>query len=137
MDSRRVGEDVAEALGYVKPQNAISAHVDDEDKTTALIQGTGSAYKRYVVLVSEPGGCSVIISSKLPQTKVFKRGHLRSKHPHAEDGALKQCVTKPFEISTNRSVTMLMRRMTVFQNSGNTRLEIRNLGLNLVSEPRL
>ena len=34
-----VGKDVAELLGYVKPQNAIAAHVDDEDKTLAPIQG--------------------------------------------------------------------------------------------------
>ena len=40
-----VGKDVAEALGYAKPENAISNHVDDEDKTTTLIQGTGSNYR--------------------------------------------------------------------------------------------
>ena len=33
-----VGKDVAAALGYEKPQNAISAHVDNEDKTTALFR---------------------------------------------------------------------------------------------------
>ena len=40
-----VGKDVATILGYVKPENAIANHVDDEDKTTTLIQGTGSNYK--------------------------------------------------------------------------------------------
>lgn len=40
-----VGKDVAEALGYAKPENALAAHVDGEDKTTTLIQGTGSNYK--------------------------------------------------------------------------------------------
>ena len=40
-----VGKDVAEILGYAKPENAISAHVDQEDKTTTLIQGDGSNYK--------------------------------------------------------------------------------------------
>ena len=34
-----VGRDVATALGYAKPRNAISVHVDDEDKNSALIQG--------------------------------------------------------------------------------------------------
>ena len=33
-----VGKDVAVALGYAKPENALSAHVDDEDKTITLIQ---------------------------------------------------------------------------------------------------
>ena len=32
------------ALGYSKPLNAISMHVDEDDKTTTLIQGTGSNY---------------------------------------------------------------------------------------------
>ncbi|MBQ3631499.1 MAG: Bro-N domain-containing protein [Prevotella sp.] len=40
-----MGKDVAEALGYTAPQNALAAHVDDEDKTTTLIQGTGSKIK--------------------------------------------------------------------------------------------
>ena len=35
-----VGKDVAQALGYAKPQNALAAHVDREDKSTAPIQGT-------------------------------------------------------------------------------------------------
>lgn len=44
-----VGKDVAEALGYAKPENAIAAHVEKEDKTTTLIQGTGSNYKSKTV----------------------------------------------------------------------------------------
>ncbi|CAK1248477.1 hypothetical protein R82291_FJPPFKPJ_01552 [Fructobacillus cardui] len=40
-----VGKDVAETLGYQKPSNAVLTHVDSDDKTTSLIQGTGSNYK--------------------------------------------------------------------------------------------
>ena len=40
-----VGKDVASALGYKKPENAIAVHVDNEDKTSTLIQGSGSNYK--------------------------------------------------------------------------------------------
>lgn len=40
-----VGKDVAEILGYAKPENAIANHVDEEDKTSTLIQGSGSNYK--------------------------------------------------------------------------------------------
>ena len=36
-----VGKDVALALGYAKPENALAAHVDALDKTTTLIQGDG------------------------------------------------------------------------------------------------
>ena len=48
-----VGKDVAVTLGYAKTQNAIAIHVDDEDKTSALIQGTGSNYKSKTVLIYE------------------------------------------------------------------------------------
>ena len=68
-----VGKDVAMALGYAKPQNALAIHVDDEDKTTALIQGTGSNYKTYAVLINESGLYSLILSSKLEQARQFKR----------------------------------------------------------------
>lgn len=68
-----VGKDVAVALGYSKPENAIATHVDDEDKTTTLIQGTGSNYKSKAVIINESGLYSLILSSKLPTAKSFKR----------------------------------------------------------------
>lgn len=68
-----VGKDVALILGYAKPENAIAAHVDDEDKTTTLIQGTDSNYKSNAVLINESGLYSLILSSKLPAAKKFKR----------------------------------------------------------------
>ena len=66
-----VGKDVATALGYAKPQNALATHVDMEDKSTAPIQGT--AYETRVTLINESGLYSLILSSKLPQAKAFKR----------------------------------------------------------------
>ena len=62
-----VGKDVAAAQGYAKPENAVATHVDAEDKTTTLIQGTGSNYKSKVVIINESGLYSLILSSKLPQ----------------------------------------------------------------------
>ena len=50
-----VGKDVASILGYAKPQNALAAHVDEDDKTTALIQGTGSNYKTQALVINESG----------------------------------------------------------------------------------
>ena len=67
-----VGKDIAIILGYKKPENAIANHVEDEDKTTTLIQGTGSNYKSKTVIVNESGMYSLILSSKLPNTKRFK-----------------------------------------------------------------
>ena len=68
-----VGKDVATTLGYSKSRNALAAHVDEEDKTTALIQGPGSNYKSKAVLINESGLYSLVLSSKLPSAKAFKR----------------------------------------------------------------
>lgn len=68
-----VGKDVAERLGYRKPENALSVHVDYEDKTTTLIQGTGSNYKTTVTIINESGLYSLVLSSKLPTAKAFRR----------------------------------------------------------------
>ena len=66
-----VGKEVAKALGYAKPQNALAKHVDKEDKSTAPIQGT--AYETRVTIINESGLYSLILSSKLEQAKAFKR----------------------------------------------------------------
>lgn len=67
-----VGKDVAEALGYKKPENAIANHVSDEDKTSTLIQGSGSNYKSKTIIINESGLYSLILSSKLESAKAFK-----------------------------------------------------------------
>ena len=68
-----VGKDVAQALGYAKPENAIANHVDDEDKTSTLIQGSGSNYKSKTIIINESGLYSLVLSSKLPGAKRFRR----------------------------------------------------------------
>lgn len=68
-----VGKDIATILGYAKPENAIANHVDGEDKTSTLIQGSGSNYKSKAILINESGLYSLILSSKLLQAKAFKR----------------------------------------------------------------
>ena len=64
------GKDVATALGYKNPQEAIRLHVDDEDKTVSdslTVNGTK------LTLINESGLYSLILSSKLPKAKEFKR----------------------------------------------------------------
>ena len=68
-----VGKDVASALGYKKPENAIATHIDEEDKTSTLIQGSGSNYKSQVIVINESGLYSLILSSKLDSARRFKR----------------------------------------------------------------
>ena len=67
-----VGKDVAVALGYSNTRDALSKHVDDEDKTTVAIRDTGSNYKSQTVIINESGLYSLVLSSKLPQARVFK-----------------------------------------------------------------
>lgn len=67
-----VGKDVATALGYSNPSNAVVTHVDDEDKTTYSFQVSGSNYKTKATLINESGLYSLVLSSKLPSAKKFK-----------------------------------------------------------------
>ena len=66
-----VGKDVAEILGYAKPLNALSAHVDQDD---SLKQGLTDNLGRNqeTILINESGLYSLILSSKLPTAKKFK-----------------------------------------------------------------
>lgn len=66
-----VGKDVADILGYTNTPKAIRDHVDDEDKLTERIVLSGQ--NREAILINESGLYSLILSSKLPQAKQFKR----------------------------------------------------------------
>ena len=68
-----VGKDVASVLGYKSPSVAICENVDSEDKTTFVISESGSKYKSKTTFINESGLYSLILSSKLPQAKEFKR----------------------------------------------------------------
>ena len=74
-----VGKDVAVALGYKNPGKAIIAHVDDEDKRLEMLpQGTDSQNGNLsptskTALINESGLYSLVLSSKLPKAKAFKR----------------------------------------------------------------
>lgn len=69
-----VGRDVAKALEYVKPDSALTNHVDKEDKKTIpLSQGNGSNYKSKTTIINESGLYSLIFTSKTGKAKDFKR----------------------------------------------------------------
>lgn len=67
-----VGKDVAEALGYSKARNAISIHVDSDDKKDAPIQGPLGGRQK-TTLINESGVYSLIFGSKLESAKRFKK----------------------------------------------------------------
>ena len=66
-----VGKDIAEILGYVNSRDALAKHVDEDDKLTSQIATAGQM--RNQTVINESGLYSLILSSKLPQAKEFKR----------------------------------------------------------------
>ena len=74
-----VGKDIANALGYTDTDKAIRKHVDDDDKcdfSTRQIGGSkskGKGSNQKIKLINESGLYSLILSSKLPDAKKFKK----------------------------------------------------------------
>lgn len=69
-----VGKDVAKALGYGEGKslaNAVAKHVDDDDKGVTEMMTPGG--KQNITIINESGLYSLIMSSKLPSAKKFKR----------------------------------------------------------------
>lgn len=68
-----VGKDVAEILGYSNPRDAISKHVDSEDKNSVAIRDGITRGNPNQTVINESGLYSLVLSSKLPSAKKFKR----------------------------------------------------------------
>lgn len=66
-----VGKDVAEILGYADTWDALKKHVDDEDKQN--LQNAGFETPRGLTVINKSGLYSLILLSRLPTAKQFKR----------------------------------------------------------------
>lgn len=66
-----VGKDVAAALGYSDTAQAIRKHIDDEDK--GVVESTTPGGKQNITIINESGLYSLMLKSKLPGAKKFKR----------------------------------------------------------------
>ena len=66
-----VGKDVAAVLGYSDTDQVLRKHVDDEDKLTRQFNGSGQS--RSATIINETGLYSLVLSSKLPNAKKFRR----------------------------------------------------------------
>lgn len=66
-----VGKDVAQILGYSNPRDALSKHVDDEDKNSVAIRDGNKGNPNQTV-INESGVYALVFSSKLPSAKKFK-----------------------------------------------------------------
>ncbi|KAF0524329.1 phage antirepressor [Pediococcus pentosaceus] len=67
-----VGKDIADVLGYSNSRKALIDHVDEEDKNTVTIRDGNKGNPNQVV-INESGMYSLVLSSKLPNAKKFKR----------------------------------------------------------------
>lgn len=100
-----IGNDVAKALGYSNYKNAITNHVDKEDKLSTQIEYAGQ--RRKVIAVNESGLYSLIFSSKLDSAKRFKRWvtsevlpAIRKHGIYATDSVIEQTMKNPDYIIT-------------------------------------
>ena len=66
-----VGKDIALALGYINTKDALSRHVDADDKGGSRI--TTPSGEQEMTIINESGLYSLVLSSKLPTAKKFKR----------------------------------------------------------------
>lgn len=67
-----VGKDVAVALGYAKPLNALANHIDEDDSLKrGLIDNLGR--EQDTIFINESGVYALVFSSKLPKAKEFKK----------------------------------------------------------------
>lgn len=66
-----VGKDVAEILGYEKPTDAVRKRVDSEDRGLSKMETPSGTQQ--MTIINESGLYSLILSSKLPTAKQFKR----------------------------------------------------------------
>ena len=67
-----VGKDVAKVLGYKNTRDALYKHIDDEDKDGVAIRDA-IGREQNVTVINESGLYSLILKSKLPSAKKFKR----------------------------------------------------------------
>lgn len=68
-----VGKDVADALGYSNSRKAIQDHVDDEDKMDGVTIRDSIGREQNPIVINESGLYALVLSSKLPTAKKFKR----------------------------------------------------------------
>ena len=118
-----VGKDVAEILGYKDTVNALKSHVDEEDKTRWQIT-TPSRGNQNATIINESGLYCLVLSSKLPIAKAFRRWvtnevipSIRKHHAYMTDDTLEKALTSP---------DFLIKLATQLKEEKAKRLEVEN-----------
>ena len=113
-----VGKDVAAVLGYSNPRDAINKRVDDEDKGVAKCDTLGGVQD--LTIINESGLYSLVLSSKLPNAKKFKRWvtsevlpSIRKHGAYMTEQTLERALTSPdflIELATQLKTEQEQRR---------------------------
>lgn len=125
-----VGKDIAEILGYKKARNAISNHVDEEDKKVAPIQGDLGGIQE-MTIINESGLYSLILSSKLPNAKKFKKWvtsevlpSIRKHGVYMTEDVLEQAIENPdFMIGILQNLKKEKEKVKLLKNENNKLVE--------------
>lgn len=95
-----VGKDIAEILGYSNPQKAIRDHVDEDDvRTERFVHPLGGSQETKVI--NESGLYSLVISSKLPNAKIFKKWITKEVLPSIRKNGVYMTNEKAMDLVTN------------------------------------
>ena len=97
-----VGRDVATVLGYSNSRKALADHVDEEDKRDGVTIRDSIGREQFAVVINESGLYSLILSSRLPSAKSFKRWitsevlpSIRKHGVYMTDNLLEQVMQRP------------------------------------------
>lgn len=119
-----VGKDVALALGYSNPREELKKHVDEEDKATVTIHD--GRQTRNVNAINESGLYSLILSSKLPEAKKFKRWVTSEVLPQIRrtgaytSGNIEEIITRTVTATAAAVVTEVMKQIIPLLQSANS-----------------
>ncbi|WP_423366617.1 phage antirepressor [Melissococcus plutonius] len=95
-----VGKDVAEILGYANPRKALADHVDGEDKDGVTIRDSIGRNQK-MTAINESGLYSLILSSKMPNVKKFKRWITNEVLPSIRKNGMYMTDEKAYDVVTN------------------------------------
>lgn len=93
-----VGKDIATSLGYANPSKAVITHCDEDDKRKEMLAHSQNGnVVTETTIINESGLYSLILSSKLPNAKKFKRWVTSEVLPTIRKNGTYQVSSNPFE----------------------------------------
>lgn len=115
-DPWSVGKDVATILGYTNPRKALTDHVDDEAKTNKVTIRDSIGREQNPTVINESGLHPLVLGSKLPTAKRFKRWITHEVLPSIRKHGTKTDGTKfafpPTVRITRKGLTLLHKRLS-------------------------